>query len=292
MKMYSAIKSLSRRFEVKRLKNKGHMFVVGDYAVEVHPRHRCDLVVTFSPRSPSKWKKPAFKRRAWGANFIASRGASAIHVKSGRNSWYRGPELRDFFLSARDEGLFAEFSNKMTYGGSMGGYGALSFSGIVGATCCLAYNPQINLGDSVRHWESRFPEASKLDWNDDICDIDQQIAKVSLPVVVYDPYYLPDRMQVDLLKSEHVLRLRVPFVGHRMPEHLLKMKMLSWVFDQCRSGEIDVSEFYQRSRARRQLERYYQCMIAADGENVRRKKIIEQYFIKEAQGVILGEVQT
>jgi hypothetical protein len=280
--MHSAISILSKKFEMKRLRNKGHMFVVGNYAIEVHSRCRYDLVVTFSPRSPSKWRKPAAKRKAWGAAFIASRGASAIHVKSGRNSWYRGPELKDFFLSARDEGLFAEFSNKMTYGGSMGGFGALSFSGIIGASCCLAYNPQINLGQSVRHWESRFVEASKLDWSDDICDIDEQIASVSLPVVIYDPYYSPDRMQIDLLRSEHVTRLRVPFVGHRMPEHLLNMKMLSWVFDQCRSGNLSVSEFYQRSRARRQLDRYYQCMIEAAGDNVKRRQIIERYLMNMA----------
>jgi hypothetical protein len=278
MHIHRAINNLSQTFETKRLKNRGYMFITGDYAIEVHHRHDFDLVVTFSPRSPSKWKKPAAQRKAWGAAFIASRGASAIHVKSGRNSWYRGQELKNFFLRARDEGLFAQFSNKMTYGGSMGGFGALSFSGIIGATCCLAYNPQINLGPSVRHWENRFASASKLDWSDDICDIDGQIANVSLPVVVYDPCYSLDRMQVDLLSSEHVLRLRVPFVGHRMPEHLLNMKMLTWLFDQCRSGSIDISEFYKRARARRQLNRYYECMITAAGENNNRRQIIERYF--------------
>jgi hypothetical protein len=85
-------------------------------------------------------------------------------------------------------------------------------------------------------------------------------------------------MQVDLLSSEHVLRLRVPFVGHRMPEHLLNMKMLTWLFDQCRSGSIDISEFYKRARARRQLNRYYECMITAAGENNNRRQIIERYF--------------
>lgn len=90
------------------------MFITGDYAIEVHHRHDFELVVTFSPRSPSKWKKPAAQRKAWGAAFIALRGASAIHVKSGRNSWYRGQELKNFFLRARDEGLFSQFSNKMT----------------------------------------------------------------------------------------------------------------------------------------------------------------------------------
>ena len=140
----------------------GMRFLIDGYALDFHYRTPAALVVAFAARAES-YPLPG-TQPAWGEEFLRKRGVSALHVSPDMSCWYRRPALEVFFTAARDAGLFAAFGTVMTYGGSMGGFGALSFSGLAQAQRCLALNPQIALGPSVRSWERRYPEALAQDW--------------------------------------------------------------------------------------------------------------------------------
>ncbi len=229
------------------------------------------LVVTFSARMDSY--PDARDVQHWGEGFVRKRGVSALHVQPLQSCWYRGRTLESFMQAARDAGLFAAHDRVMTYGGSMGGFGALSFAGITGAQAVLAMNPQTRLGPSVRDWETRFVDADAQDWTHPLCDIPQQAARVELPVLVYDPWLRPDRRQAELAGLTQAVHLHVPFAGHRTPGHLQHMGMLGSLFDQCMEGRVDRADFHLRVRARRSLVAWRTRMLAAARSPARKARI-------------------
>ena len=252
----------------------GMRFLIDGYALDFHHRSPAALVVAFGARA-ERYPPPGTEP-AWGEEFLRRRGVSALHVSPDMSCWYRRPALAAFFTAARDAGLFAAFDTVMTYGGSMGGFGALSFSGLAQAQRCLALNPQISLGPSVRSWERRYPEALAQDWDGALCDISVQAAKVDTLALVYDPYQGPDRKQADLVGLDHAIHLHVPFVGHRMPSHLQKMGLLGGLFDQCLAGRIGVADFRTGVRKRRTLLAWQQAMRQRNQNHPGRKARLDR----------------
>ena len=155
----------------------------------------------------------------------------------------------------------------------MGGFGAMSFAGISRAKSCLSMNPQINLGAGVRSWETRFDAALQQDWTGPLCDIGRQI-KSTKTVVVYDPYFSLDRRQVELIDGAFTA-LKVPFVGHNIPVHLVHMKLMEPLFDDVLAGQCDPARYWKPLRLRRTLKRYRNVLQERASASPRRLAIIE-----------------
>jgi len=66
--------------------------------------------------------------------------------------------LLDFFIQMNKSGFFHGFEQVMTYGGSMGGYGALAYADAVNAGVVLSINPQATLSERLAPWETRFSQ--------------------------------------------------------------------------------------------------------------------------------------
>jgi len=246
------------------------------YEVVYCKRSSTALIVTF--RFMHSRKSLAEKEhKGWGYEFLKLKDLSALHVIPKGNCWFRRPSLEHFFLELYEAGFFDRFDQVMTYGGSMGGFGALSFSALTKAKRCLALNPQINLGPEVRSWETRFGAALRQDWTSELCNIDQQINSTETVAVIYDPYERQDRLQAELIHDPRVQHLRVPFVGHNMPAHLVGMKIASTVFDQCLNGTIDEYGFAKMVRARRRLKRYKNRLSQKAEGNPQRMEAIRRF---------------
>lgn len=256
---------LARRFDAVWHNAGSVTFRVPGYAIDYVFRSRRGLVITFDHMQAADVAIPG-KRLGWGHAFIAKRGLSALHVKPLTNCWYRRPSIEAFFTAFGDSALPGVFETVMTYGGSMGGFGALSFARLARARRCLALNPQIHLGPSVRDWETRFDIALKQDWTGPLCDVARQIEGVETVAIAYDPWHAPDRRHVELLGDARIVRLRLPFVEHNIPYHLVGMKIAGPVFDACLDGTITEAMFRDLARARRSLPRYREIMLARAGE--------------------------
>lgn len=233
-------------------KKGGADFHLPGYSVEFLDRKSDTLIVTF-PSASKEYPASIRDSKAWGREFVARRGYSVLHIKTDQNCWYRRPSLTEFFHQARDAGLFGGYRKIMTYGGSMGGYGALAFAGRCNATHCLALNPQVRLGPSVRDWENRFRGADRQDWTRPDADINLTLPSVPRVVVVYDPYLWRDRRHIEMIRHDSLLKLHVPFVGHRVPDQLQKLGQLAQLFDATIEDRLDEGDFYRSIRARRDL---------------------------------------
>lgn len=244
------------------------------YTVEVHLRDPSRLVVCFDSRAESY--DPSQTRPAWAYGFLEKRGLSAVHVKPDQSCWYRQSQVADLLTAARDAGLFAAFDTVMTYGGSMGGFGALSFAATTQATTCLALNPQANLGPDVRAWETRYPEALDQDWTGPLCDLGTTTATTANVICVLDPRYMPDRRQVELINNPHMTRLHIPFVRHRIPAHINALQMLKQLFADSLAGAVDPVWFRTQARRRRTLLRYRNEMLRRTQDHPTRRARLDR----------------
>ncbi|MEP2785098.1 MAG: hypothetical protein ABJO67_07325 [Pseudoruegeria sp.] len=234
-------------------------FHLEGYACDLIIRDPSQLIVTFDfMQGPQA--APARDRVGWGHLFLEKLNLSALHVKPDINCWYRKPGVARFLETAQHAGLFSAFSLVMTYGGSMGGFAAMSFAEVTQARRCLVLNPQSSLGPSTQSWDKRFPEAWAQNWGGPYCDLAARTKNLERLVAVYDPYMTADRAQADGITHPRLSRLHLPFVGHSIGSHLQSMGALYAVFQQCLTGDIDTQDFYRRARQRRRLKRYKNIM--------------------------------
>lgn len=185
--------------------------------------------------------------------------------------------------------MFDGYRRVMTYGASMGGYGALAYAGLCKATHCLSLNPQVRLGPSVRKWETRFRPADLQDWQDRRLRVNPSLSGVKHLVTLHDPYLTQDHRHIQMIQQPQHVQLHFPFGGHRMPEQLNHLGLLTWLFDCVIANRLDPGEFTRRIRPRRQLPVWRKLMFDRAGESACRKAILLHHFPQGGTGIHLED---
>ncbi len=220
------------------------------------------LIVTFEPMHPADnmVTRQDGERLAWGMKLFARSGFSVLGVKAIHNDWYRGPELQRFFEVLQSSGFFARFSQIIFYGGSMGGFGALTLSAIVPGATVIALNPQSSLDPDVVPWETRFSEGRSAGWEGPLADAavtSHQAAKIW---VCYDPFLVNDVRHIRRLSAHNIVELKLPGVGHSTQVALSQMAILKKVVLDIANGDMTVAKFAQMARGRRDILAYWSYM--------------------------------
>ncbi|ADU61122.1 MAG: hypothetical protein KUA35_14020 [Pseudodesulfovibrio sp.] len=231
-------------FSNKRVYSNGTVFfqesIGGNYCCDLIPGNET-AVVSFGS---SEYFDPHInieQTLPWGFNFLHRRGYTIVGVKCAVSDYFRGKDFHDFMNQLREDKFFSQFKQTVLYGGSMGGYGALAFSSVAESPVIIAHNPQTTACPTLTPWE--IPLRKSFDWTGEFVDGAVESASAKRIYVSYDPYYRPDRMHVDRIKHERLVRLRVPFVKHGMPMHLYNLGLLVSVFDQACAGTLTESDF-------------------------------------------------
>lgn len=188
------------------------------------PGDHSTVVVTF----PYASGKPGF-RPPFGREFLASRAISAIPVTVSWSHWFQIPEMDEAMAAVRD--ITRRFDRVVTYGQSMGGYGALIASKAVGANAILSLAPQYSLDRAKAPWETRWPEmharilAHGGYQRDDMAALAATDADLFL---AYDPHTIDaPHVAAAARHFRNVHPLAVPFCGHRLAEFLKEARLLS-----------------------------------------------------------------
>lgn len=220
------------------------------------------LVVTFEPME--RWRTLGPQRTGWGVAFLQELGCSVMAVMCKQNDWYRKPDLLHFFTQMNKRGFFRGFDQVITYGGSMGGYGALAYADAVNAGVVLSINPQATLSAQLAPWETRFNQGKKQNWEGPFANAADGFRKVRAAYVVYDPFLPLDAKQVKLLKigNPHLVELKIPVVGHHLPQWMAEMDMLKSTVQAVIAGQFSERRFYQEARKRRLIRRYWNMLIS------------------------------
>ncbi|BEV11628.1 hypothetical protein ATDW_21240 [Asticcacaulis sp. DW145] len=158
-----------------------------------------------------------------GAEFFDA-GYDVIAFKTNVDHWYQDIP-KHIFETVRARTLDKGYLRRITYGGSMGGFGALAFSRHLEADTALVFSPQISLGEAFdKRWDSYL---NKFEWAYPI-NSDTFSEKIHI-IAIYDPMDI-DAKHIDLLKDyvvhEKFTPIQIPFAGHATPQYLSEIKIL------------------------------------------------------------------
>lgn len=150
--------------------------------VSVLGDHPEQLIVTFDHWSRTK---DGFEPVRTRSSYV-QRGFTHLHFSTARNDWFLNEELPEALLKIS---RFAEaFPRKITLAFSMGGYGALLVSRVVGFQQAMLVSPHSSFSPAYPPHDGRF--TTEVD-NSDFADLANDMILSSLPseadcVIVYD----------------------------------------------------------------------------------------------------------
>jgi hypothetical protein len=182
--------------------------------------------------------------------FFAKHGVAHLHVFTRTNHWFQTAESAEL---ARVLGeVSAGFREVVSYGSSMGAYGALAFSGALRANRVLAFSPQYSVDPAKVPFDKRW----KMD-RDAILDFPRdQLAGLLNPDAVievfYDPFHKLDTEHARLIQQSHakVSLVRLPCAGHPVTHvlrssNLLGRRCLNLLFDR---SQVDLPSIWQQTK--------------------------------------------
>jgi hypothetical protein len=195
----------------------------------------------------------------FGQGYLERRGFSVLYFVARQSIWWQTPEMATGLAAARTA-LAGLGQPVVTYGSSMGGYGALLFARDLGATHIVAASPQVTIGNRM---------LLKQEWSTQIdCqpilrdDIEATLGAAAVDVI-FDPAHRMDRAHVEILDraaAAHGVTCRhyvTPFGGHNSLEYLRRAGILSTIAHRLIAGTLPVAEFRTQVRATRRENAEY-----------------------------------
>ena len=197
------------------------------------------VVVTF----PYAGQRSLTGGPAFAEKFLKDQGYDAYHVLNAQADWFQHKEFLACLDVIRND-LPAD-RDIVTYGSSMGGYGALLASQQLGASRVLAFSPQFSIDRKVAPFEIRWaPEAAEIGTY--LFDVTKSVIQSGQVVTLHDPRHL-DCRQMDLFPSQsNWKRLHLPYCGHDIPKVLLEMELLTSFVGAVLSDDIDACVWQNR----------------------------------------------
>lgn len=219
-----------------------------------------------------------------GTRFFADKparklGFNCLGFMSKGPDWYPAPNMAAALGHLKS--YISSFSERIVYGASMGGYGALKFSGLLGASCVIALCPQWSLDPTECRgadpgWRHLFVSSMH---GMGICPGDIG----GRAYVFLDPLSRQDNFHGSMISEvwPTARLIPVPFVGHHVTPVMVGGETLREMILACRQD--DVIRLYRLSRQQRRLSEHYgQSLLARIID--RRPKAALRYFVDAASG--------
>ncbi|WP_299140482.1 hypothetical protein [uncultured Tateyamaria sp.] len=201
-------------------------------------------------------------RLPWGHALAAEMGWSHLGNMTKQNDWFRHKDMFALYRKLRDEAFFADFEEVVFYGASMGGYAACAFSVVRPGARVVAISPQTTLRKSIVPFETRFPEGRKLgQWSGPWVDAAETARSASSVKIIYDPWWGPDAAHAARFTGRRVDRYVAPFMGHRVPQHLKSMGLMSTVASRAIKGGLHPTKFRSLLRKRHRDAGYVTALL-------------------------------
>lgn len=244
-----------------------------NYFLEGHIFNRDLLVVTFE-NSIGGDSRPDKFRKGWGFEPLRKRQISCLCIKPKRTDWYTRPDLVLAFEELRPH--FRRFRRIVTYGASMGGFAALTYADLIGATEVHAMGPQSTMSPSILQGEIRFPKSRAWSFDGPYGDAVGKYGKARRVFVYFDRAHPLERLQCNRLAAPNVTFVNMPFAGHSVAQFTVNAGAMVNIVDAIETGRFDAVGFYAALRTRRTLPAYYKQLREVAKGNERRRTDIDR----------------
>lgn len=218
-----------------------HVIEEGPYLLRmVAPEMATDLVVTFEAADTTIDRRNK-ARKGFGEEFLLKNGFAVLSVLTSSANWFRPPALRNGFKRPEIEAFRSRYGCIHTYGSSMGGFGALAFADLLGASNVVALQPVSTLAADLVPWETRFAPGRSLNWEGSYRDASEGFRQVASVYAFFDPSTL-DARHVDRLArtgGDRLHQIQVANAGHAIPRMLLRKGILGAAVLACLRGDSE-----------------------------------------------------
>ena len=175
-----------------------------------------------------------------------------IGIMPKQKSWFPESSMWNMLNAIQD--WIAPFSQRIAYGGSMGGYAAIKYARLLGFQRVIAMVPQYSI-DPMDVTDLRYNMFFQQTLNSNMRIHQSDITQSCEYMVIYDPYYAEDRTHFEkiaaLIPTIHTLHL--PYTGHDAIAVLANSELLNDFL----THEWDATYFYQKMRQVKKNNKFY-----------------------------------
>ncbi len=177
-------------------------------------------------------------------------------------TWFREGRVYGFFDELIDDGFFEEFDQVIFYGAGPCGYAAAAYSVASPGARVLAIQPQATLDPRLTEWDDRFRRMRRLDFTTRYGYAPDMLDAADKAFILYDPEIEEDAMHAALFKRSNVTRFRMRFMGPRLDQGLIRMKVLLRLLAQMSADKLDILSLARLFRVRREDPPYLKSALA------------------------------
>jgi pimeloyl-ACP methyl ester carboxylesterase len=186
-------------------------------------------------------------------SFLTSRGIPGFYLHRAYNDWFQSADMMEMIVAIREAA--APFDELITYGSSMGGYGALRYASALGAKRAVAISPQYSIDPKKVPWEKRWrDEAALITFHHDDMTGAWNGADA---YVIYDPVHADGRHVRQLETFGPIHRLPLPGSNHPSGWALNEMGVMQQTALNLFEGRSERSELRRLFHAYRRKSAFY-----------------------------------
>ncbi|MGP6085954.1 phosphoadenosine phosphosulfate reductase [Antarctobacter jejuensis] len=226
------------------------------------------LLVGFETMSGIESLSPT--RTPIGFDMVGATGWSSLSLLSHGDTWFRAPQVYEFFDQLIDDGFFDEFDTVVFYGAGPCGYAAATYSVAAPGARVLVLQPQATLDPRIAEWDDRFTEERRRDFTSRYGFAPEMLEAADRAYLLYDPRERLDAMHSALFARPNVDRFRMPFMGGSLQSDLRTLELLPDLLTATAEGRLDTATFARMLRARRDHLPYLRHLLMrldADGRS-------------------------
>lgn len=219
--------------------------------VEPLSRSKEYLVITFQCKNA----RQSLGLPGFGQKLFAKHQVPALHVTVSSNHWYQTPDMRAALRTAAE--VAAAYRRVVTYGSSMGGLGALTFSAAVDADAVIALSPLYSIDVRQVPFDNRY--VGDMAGRDFLFDMASGSRRQAQAYLFYDPFS-QDARHAGLIAScfDAAHLIPVPYGGHPCGRLLAEAGLLSaTVLGLVRGDPFDARALRTALRCKRTLSSSY-----------------------------------
>lgn len=199
----------------------------------------------------------------WGQEPAEKLGLGVVGFVAKRENWYPAASVRAAAEAVR--GAIGG-APALSYGYSMGGYAALKYARLVGASRALGICPQASIDPADVPSDARFHG-----FFDPALHAGMRLGPADAPgfgVVMADPYHPEDRLNAQMLQADGNIRwLRTPFMGHAAIWLLTDTAFLRSVLQDIQDADLAGVAARLRGRRRHNVHWFFWVAHAAFTRN-------------------------
>jgi hypothetical protein len=152
-------------------------------------------LVTFCPATDL-----ANGKTMWGQRVVDNADITAIGIRAKKSNWFPVSDMMQ--ASSSIKARLTGYDSIVSYGSSMGGYGALKFGKLLGITHGLSFAPQWSIApEDVGDWDKRFVHNFDATLHTDVSIKPSDLPEKSF--VFYDPFMTADKINAERIFSSN-----------------------------------------------------------------------------------------